>query len=79
MRTNYYYYELTDGDPHAIRYGKYISNCIGFYSNLYYASDRIWKQDSTGVVFIKHRDITLCGKPADLDEFLVIKLKCQPI
>lgn len=74
------YYEITDslisraGGKYFVDYGALeLSNFrLAFYSN------RIWKEDSQGVSFLKNR---VYGEehPCDIKEFFWIKLKCKTI
>lgn len=80
-----FYYEINDSViesydskyhvAHSSRYGD--AMMAGGY-RITQESDRIWREDSTGVRFVKNRFHAL-GDPIDLKEFMWIKLKAQEI
>jgi hypothetical protein len=48
-------------------------------SKIRYLAHRIWLEQEDGKVIVaKHRNNDLQGKPADLKEFFIVKLKSAP-
>jgi hypothetical protein len=79
------YYELSDCVVGLHGKGKYLAaydirKSEGFASTRYGAimrgADRAWAEDETGVRFLKHRFADIPLVQVDIEEFLMIKLKC---
>ena len=70
------YCELSDVTAARLRLPKYVTICSPFGKfNIAYTADRIWKQDESGVFFIKHRHSDPETTPVDMTEFMLVKLK----
>jgi len=80
-----FYYELHDSAVDEIGSKYYVMSSsrysdvmmVGGYK-ITQASNRIWREDSTGVRFVKNR-YTIDYDTVDLKEFMWVKLKAQPV
>lgn len=80
-----FYYELHEGavnqmgGKHHVVHSSWATDAMvagGYWITQH--SDRIWREDSSGIRFVKNRFHAL-GDPIDLKEFMWIKLKAQSI
>lgn len=79
-----FYYELHDsavstwGSKYNVAYSRTGDAMMAGGYMITQHSNRIWKEDSNGVSFVKNRFQAL-SDPIDLKEFMWIKLKAQTI
>lgn len=79
-----FYYEIAEcavstwGSKYNVAYSRTGDAMMAGGVSITLHSDRIWREDSTGVRFVKNRFQAL-GDPIDLKEFMWVKLKAENI
>jgi hypothetical protein len=83
MSTYNLYFEISPplikriGRKYVAMYELNSQNALSVPFKILYASNRIWREDSEGIYFVKHR--TSNSTSVDLKEFLFVKLSCEEL
>jgi len=75
------YFEMAESMVHHFKHKylvKHDAHKKVHYIRLSYAAERIWVEDETGVIFIKHRYLPIETK-VDMAEFMWVKLRSQSV